>query len=83
MRVRINQCTQVDLMFCECAATHFFGGGGSSGMSTIRQQSDHIILHLVDERIRWSVAVEISSNTPEDTADTIMTFRINTYGNRS
>ena len=49
-------------------------------MLSIRQPSEHIILHTVDERIRWSVAVEVSSNTPEDTVDDLMIIWVKIYG---
>ena len=62
--VRSKQCFQVDLMFFECAATPL-----GSGPTAIKQPSDHIILQIVNERIRWSFPMESSSNAPEDNVD--------------
>merc|ERR1712155_411918 len=61
-------------MFYECAATHV----GSS--SSIRAPSEHIILHMVDECIRWSVAVEIPTKNAEDIIDAINVHWFGIYG---
>ena len=53
LSIRFNQCVQVDPMFYECVAMPI----GSS--SPFRAPTQHIILHMVDECIRWSVAVDI------------------------
>merc|ERR1711923_459505 len=75
LSVRFNQCVQVDLMFYECAATPL-----GSGSSSIRAPSNHIVLHMVGECIRWSTAVEIPSKTPEDIIEAIVLNWFQIYG---
>ena len=72
LSVKFNQCVQVDLLFYECAATPLG--------SDLRRPTDHITLHIIDERIRWSAAVEIADKTPENIIDAIMTHWIQLYG---
>ena len=38
------------------------------------------MLHIVDECIRWSVAIEIAGKTPEDIIDAIVTHWFKVYG---
>ena len=73
LSIRFNQCAQVDLLFSECAAT-------SMGSSSLRAPTDHIVLHMVDECIRWSVAVEIASKSVEDMIDAIQLHWLKIYG---
>ena len=61
-------------MFYECAATPL----GSN--SSIRPPSDHIMLHIFDECIRWSTAVEIPVKTTEDIIDALQIHRLKLYG---
>merc|ERR1712155_262884 len=72
LSVKFNQCIQVDLLFYECAATPVGGA--------IRQPTDHIILHIVDECTRWSVAVAIMDKTPESIIDAPTTHWIQLHG---
>ena len=76
LSIRFNQRVQVDLMFYECAATPLGGNASSS----VRPPPNHIVLHIVDECIRWSVAIEIAGNTPEDIIDAIVTHWFKVYG---
>ena len=72
LSVKFNQCGQVDLLFYECASTPLG--------SDIRQPTDHIVLHVIDECIRWSVAVAIAEKTPDTIIDALMTHWIQVYG---
>ena len=74
LSIRFNQCVQVDLIFYECAATPL----GSS--SSFRTPTQHIILHMVDECIRWSVAVEIPTKTVGDITEAIERYWLQLYG---
>ena len=63
--IRFNQCVQVDLLFYECAATPV-------GRSlAARPPTNHIVLHMVDECIRWSTTVEIPTKNVEDITEAI------------
>ena len=75
-RIEFNQCVQVYLLFYECVATPL--GGGSS--SSLRQPTDHTILHFVGERIRWSAAAEIADTTLESIIDALTTHWIQLHG---
>ena len=75
LSIRFNQCVQVDLMFYECAATPL-----GSASSSIRHPTNHIVLHIVDECIRWSVAVEIASKNPEDIIEALTTHWLKIFG---
>ena len=75
LSVKFGQCVQVDLLFYECAATPL-----SSSSSTIRQPTDHVILHAVDECTRWSVAVDIPDKTPEAIIDALTTHWLQLHG---
>ena len=81
LSIKFNQCVQVDLLFYECAATPLGQPAGPSvPAGPIRAPTDHIVLHLVDECIRWSVAVCIRSKTPEDTIEGIVMHWLKIFG---
>ena len=68
-------------MFYECAATPLGQPAGPSvPAGPIRAPTDHIVLHLVDECIRWSVAVCIRSKTPEDIIEGIVMHWLKIFG---
>ena len=48
-----------------------------------RQPTDHIILHIVDECTRWSVAVAILDKTPESIIDAVTTHWLQLHGTPS
>ena len=76
--IEFNQCVQVDLMFYVGAATQL--GSDSSGIDAIRQHTVHIILRMVDECMRWSIAVDISGNSLGGTIDGIILSWCTPYG---
>ena len=45
-----------------------------------RQPADHIVLHIVDECIRWSTAVEIPDKHPEAIIDALTTHWCQLHG---
>ena len=74
LSIRFNQCVQVDLLFYECAATPV-------GRSlAARPPTNHIVLHMVDECIRWSTTVEIPTKNVEDITEAIQVHWLKLYG---
>ena len=61
------------MIFYERAATPI-------GSSSIRAPSAHIILHLVDECIRWSTAVDTPTKNAGAIIETIQTDWLKLYG---